>query len=105
MMRKRQQPAPTAPLMCSGFVDREGVAFVRVARLESATEPLHALLAGAVRPCLRVHILAGGLLDAVVADSGGGGERLFQVPWFEQSSLFRAVAPHSGEAVGLQFLA
>src|SRR6266545_1226700 len=86
----------------------ERVALARVAGLHADPEPLDALVGGAVGPGLGIDRAAGLLLDAVVADRRGGGERLFDIPRIEDDALARIpplgrfVAPASGEAVRLQ---
>ena len=55
--------------------------------LEALPEPFHALLAAAVRERVRVDAAARTLLDPVVADRGGGVQRLLEVARLEQVLL------------------
>ena len=65
-----------------------------------------ALLRGAVRPGLGLDPAAAPALEAVVADGRGGPQALLEVARLEHAPLAGGVvAPHAGEAVGLQLQA
>ena len=84
---------------------REGVAGRRAALFVAAREPAAALLGGAVRPRLRVHLALRLLLDAVVADRRGGVEAGVDVvlrELLDQAGLDRVRRPDAGVAVGLE---
>src|SRR5215470_15137881 len=80
----------------------EGVALVHVARIEPGTEPAHPLRGGAVGERFRRHAPSRLLLEAVVADGGGGAQPSFDVTRIEKPALPRVVAPHPGETVRLE---
>ena len=73
---------------------RGGVAHLRVAALESAVQPPHALLRRAVRERFRVHTAAGHLLDPVVADRGRRAQALLDVAGLEHVAP-RGVMPQT----------
>src|SRR4051812_37229856 len=66
--------------------DSKSVALVHVAAVEAAVDPLLALLGRAVGPGLGVHVDAGGLLDAVVADRRRRSEALLEVAVLEDAA-------------------
>ena len=89
----------------------------RSARLGAAVvapgEPALTLLARAMRPRLRVRLALGLLLDVVIADRGGGVERVSDLllrHGVEEGGVSRIVLrgrrvgdPGAGESVGLEF--
>src|SRR5690606_36945451 len=81
-----------------------GVAGVRSAALEAAAQPRHALLRRPVGEALRVDRATGSPLERVVADRGGRGETLLEIAGLEEATARGMVAPHAGEAVGLELL-
>src|SRR4051812_17174687 len=85
-----------------GIARRERVARVEPSGLEPGAEPAHALGRGAVRERLGVDLAAGLVLQAVVADRGRRGDRALDVTGLEQALPPGVVAPHAGEAVGLE---
>src|SRR4051812_42743365 len=83
----------------------ERVAVLRRAALEAGAEPLLPLDGRAVRPGLGVHLPLRLLLDAVVADGGGGVERVGDVRLrhvLDQPRLDGVVRPDAGVAVRLE---
>src|SRR6185437_327633 len=84
----------------AGFAER--VAGGRVAALHADREPVLALGRSAVGEGLRVHAPGGLLLEAVVADRGGGVERLGDLAAAHFPGRVRRVAPDARVAVGLQ---
>ena len=80
----------------------EGVAATRVAGLETASKPLHALGRRSVREGLGGDGPAGHLLQAVVPDRCSRGDGLVDVTNLEQAASVGAVGPNPGVAVGLE---
>src|SRR6186713_3302956 len=88
-------------------LDRAGerVASGRLPVLVASREPATALLRGAVRPRLRVHLALRLLLDAVVADRVRRVEALVDVglgQLFDHTCRHRVCRPHARVAVGLE---
>ncbi len=55
-------------------------------------------------PAFRLDVSLTHFLQAIVTDGGGGFEPFFEIAWFDQiPCAVGMVAPHAGEAVGLQF--
>src|SRR3954467_10432189 len=95
--------------LATGYWLLERITRLRVARIEAALEPRDALLRGSMRELLRHDAAGAELLQAIVADRGGGAQRFLHVARIEfnpagrgSSRLRRLVAPHAGIAVGLQ---
>src|SRR5215212_823409 len=61
----------------------ERVALPRIAAVEPALEPCLALLGGAVGELFRHHAAGAHLLQAIVANRGGGAQRLFEIAGIE----------------------
>ena len=80
-------------------------AALHFAVLQAAIEPAHALLAGAVGEAVGHDAALRLLLQAVVADGSGGGERLIDVVFIDHLAaaiLVGVIGPHAGQAIGLQ---
>ena len=73
----------------------------RIARLEAAIEPLHALLGGTVGETVGNDAARGLLLQAVIANSGGGIHGFFDVTHFRQALLLYVLTPHARKTIGL----
>ncbi len=82
---------------------RDRIAALRVAGVEAAPDPAHALLGAPGRERLRHHAPLALLLQAVVADRRRGGQRLLDVAGLELVHRAGVVSPHAGIAIGLQF--
>src|SRR5689334_8895778 len=81
----------------------ERVALIEAAALEAALEPADALRRGAVGEGVGDDGAARLALQPVVADRGGGVERLLDVSLLEHvAALLGAARPDPGEAVGLK---
>src|SRR6185295_20310902 len=86
------------------LIAREGVAGLRVARLQSFAEPGHALFRGAVRPALWLDIALSHLLEPVVSYGGSGFQAFLEIARLDGvSSTLGVVAPDTGETVSLKF--
>src|SRR5690349_6968237 len=81
---------------------RERIAVARITLFHAALEPAHALLRRAVRERIGRRIALRLLLEAVVADRGGCGERLVHVARIEEALVLHVVPPDARVAVGLQ---
>src|SRR5882724_9907452 len=81
----------------------EGVAGSDGAVLESALEPLHALGRTSVSEGFGIHSSASHALQAVVSDRSRSLQPFVDVAGIQDVTLLRGVAPHAGQAVGLQF--
>src|SRR5207253_8425374 len=112
MIRRRLMPAcsPSPPPAKHGDTawsdggHGEGVAAADGVRLVAVEEPPLALLGGPVGEGLGAHLAPHLLLDAVVADGGGGIEPVGDVSITEvldKAGVDRPLGPHAGEAVGL----
>src|SRR6185503_4787232 len=100
--RRNSRCARTIPAVGSGA---GRVAAIEVAGLVPGVEPLLALRGRTVSPLLGHDLTLGLLLDAVVADSGGGVERLrdLGVRWLlEVAGVRRVLRPNTREAIGLE---
>src|SRR6266542_4678973 len=93
---------PYAPLL-------KCLARLRIAAVEAAPQPRHALLGRAVRERVGKHMARRHALNAVVADCARRAQPLFEVPRFHlDAAAGRAagrvglVRPHAGKAVRLQ---
>src|SRR5207302_2005194 len=78
------------------------VARIQRAGVEAALEPARAIRRRPVREALRRDAASRHLLQAVVADGRRGAEAFIGVAGVEHLLSRGAVAPHAGEAVGLQ---
>ena len=82
----------------------EGVAGLRVAGLQTFSEPGHALFRGAMRPALRLDIALPHLLESVVSDGGSGFQSCFEIARLDEVPISLGVmAPDAGETVSLKF--
>src|SRR5580692_2992247 len=81
------------------------VAGIDLTGTDPALEPGNAFRAGPMGEGLRNDRSAGAALQRIVADLRGRVERRFNIPRFEAPTLLllRAVGPHTGEAIRLQF--
>src|SRR4029453_4407545 len=92
--------------VCNGSARRaERVALARVAGVEAALEPGHALLGRAVRELLRHDAAVAELLQAIVADGGRRAQRFLEIARIQLHGAARraawlrgVVAPHAGIA-------
>src|SRR5215468_131628 len=98
----RLAPAAQQTLQIPGIARCKRVARVEPAGLEPGAEPAHPLRRGAMREGLGVDLASRLLLQPVVADRGRRGERLLDIAGLQQVLAPGVVAPHAGEAVGLQ---
>src|SRR6267142_4111476 len=82
---------------------RKRIALTRIARLDAALEPAHALGGAAVGERLRHDAALCLTLEAVVADRGGGVQALLDVAGLENlASALSVAGPHSRQAIGLE---
>src|SRR5690625_1078318 len=89
-------------LHLSGNSTSEGVAGVRITRLEAAPEPRHPLLRSAVGERLRVHSTRRAGLQPVITDGSCRPQALFQVAAFHHPASLHRVGPHPGVTVSLK---
>src|SRR5579884_2775075 len=100
----RRRACPTASALArSELIRLERVAGRDLPRLEALHEPALALRRGAMREGVGHHIALRLPLQAVVADGGGGLQRLVDIAGIEEiAPLLGAIGPDAGKAVGLQ---
>src|SRR5262249_14759210 len=85
------------------FPSLESIALVDVAGFKAASKPADALLGRAVGERIGDDVALGLLLEAVVADGGGGAKGAFQVALLEDVPHFLGVVrPDAGVEVGLE---
>ena len=80
--------------------DRERIAFLQSAALESERKPAHALFGRAVGKRMRHHTTLRPLLYGVVPDLIGRTNRLLDVPAIEVAPV--VVSPDASQKIGLQ---
>src|SRR5690606_12058427 len=102
--RKRLDLSPLAYPVSK--LRRKRIALSHIPALEPTLEPFHTLGGGAMGEAVRYHLATAALLQAVVADGGGGLQGFLQIARLQQLAVaVRGVAPDAGQAVGLQLLA
>ena len=82
------------------------IGLLEIAVLEALAEPVNPLLGRAVRELFRHDIALGLLLQPVIADGLGGGDRLLDVAGFQNVPfLIGVMGPDAGQKIGLEFQA
>lgn len=81
----------------------EGVAAVGIAALEAGHEPVHPLLAGAVREGIGHYVALALALEGIVPDGCSSVDSLADILLSEVGKAGHMVTPHPREAVGLKF--
>src|SRR5262245_4751044 len=84
--------------------DLANVAVFDAAALQTASQPLRALLGRAVGPGLGVHAARRLALDAIVADRRGRRQALLDVACLEQATVAGRASPYACEAIGLELV-